>query len=931
MEGVVEEIIEGSSLSCVLCYMSTKPEGVKLGGMYQFGDLVAHHFCLIMASGLAQNGEDDEGILGFLCSDIEREMRRGHKLKCYLCKKNNATVGCSVKTCHKSFHLPCCLTSGGLSQFFGNFNSYCCEHRPKQRVPECYWKRDISSSKIKSSKPGPSKLFGQCGVCLDRMPLKPGGYSTLWTPCCKGWFHRKCIEAMADAAGCHFVKCPLCNNKEVFEKEMLRYGIYIPDRDAKWETDENAFEDLYIRHSTCDSQVCLCPQGREHNVEDTDFELILCELCGSQGVHVACAGLDPVNLRWKCDICLGAIKLKNVKEIEKKIDKIGGNEKVWVMDQDSTDEESEEEYEEIKDFSDSEVFEKCFQGNDTKIWSAITSICKIDLKKIDLEKTKIANKDDVMRKKPGININLLKSEIEHDEIDDDEEEYMEVFNCEECNFDCDSEEGLNRHMKLHDPNREFACEECGLRFMKERHVGIHARIHTGEKPFRCDLCMNKFAESWSLKLHMSKHDTRRKFACSYCTLRFKSSIGLKVHIQKQHSVKKDESLDGSSNPDHDSVLEDQPSTSSSAYYGGGKPTSAGLAWLDSIKQESDRQSGSDVDSQDSSRGGVSRGQSSSVRSSRSRERTSSPNIEDAGWRKNKPKVKSYHPMTSKLKSSPESLDHNYSSGPDEIKSKDSNKKSRKLSKEFLESKEDAKPFTLKIKKSNRSWLDERSGSDGEESDSSIKRMRLELSEESNEATEFQIKNDKNSKKPKSDSVHTADDEPDSSPRRSTRGSKVRVSLDEDDKIWCHKMEITVGRADKKPEKDSESNSKIIEKEVDDDVSILSPCVQEPKHEEIIDLLSESEEEPEDPPQTETESDDFSIKSDEPPDPIDDLLDDSGSESGSENRQKTKTCLNHSANTKKPTTDHDYVRDDDTDDETCSEYEDLFVSDHEDRS
>ena len=78
-------------------------------------------------------------------------------------------------------------------------------------------------------------------------------------------------------------------------------------------------------------------------------------------------------------------------------------------------------------------------------------------------------------------------------------------------------------------------------------------------------------------------------------------------------------------------------------------------------------------------------------------------------------------------------------------------------------------------------------------------------------------------------------------------------------------------------------------------------------------------------------DDFSIKSDEPPDPIDDLLDDSGSESGSENRQKTKTCLNHSANTKKPTTDHDYVRDDDTDDETCSEYEDLFVSDHEDRS
>ena len=50
----VGEVMEGTTLTCVLCFMSTKPEGVKLGGLYQVGDLVAHHFCLIMASGLAQ-------------------------------------------------------------------------------------------------------------------------------------------------------------------------------------------------------------------------------------------------------------------------------------------------------------------------------------------------------------------------------------------------------------------------------------------------------------------------------------------------------------------------------------------------------------------------------------------------------------------------------------------------------------------------------------------------------------------------------------------------------------------------------------------------------------------------------------------------------------------------------------------------------------
>jgi len=885
MEERVVEVQEGATLTCVLCFMSTRPEGVKLGGLYRVGDLVAHHFCLIMASGLAQNGEDDEGILGFLSNDIERELRRGQKLKCYLCKKTNATVGCCVKSCHKTFHLPCCLSSGGLSQFFGNFDSFCSEHRPKQRVPECYWKRDISSNKIKSSKPGPTKLVGQCGVCLDRMQLKPGGYSSLWTPCCKGWFHRKCIDAMADAAGCHFIKCPLCNNKEVFEKEMLRFGIYIPDRDARWETDENAFEDLYVRHSTCDTQVCLCPHGRDHNVEDTDFELILCELCGSQGVHVMCAGLDPVNLRWKCELCLGAIKHKHVKEIEKKIDKLGGTEKYWLMDQDSSDDEDKNEN--LQDFSDAEVFEKCFKGSDARIWSAITSICKIDLKKIDLERTNIANQEDVMIKRAVIHT-TVKNEREVTESKD--QEYIDAFNCEECNFDCDSDEGLKRHMKLHDPSREFACVECGLRFLKERHVSIHARIHTGEKPFRCDMCLNSFAESWSLKLHMSKHDPRRKFGCVFCTLRFKSRNALNTHVEKLHAaIKEEHPYEDETEKDVMEAEFDQPSTSSSGYFGVGKPTSAGRAWLESVKQETGRINCFDSDSQHSHDESLSRGKSISSRKSTSRERTSSPNIENVGWRKNKPKIKIYHPRSSKLKSSPKYLDHNYSSGPDE---KNSKIFQRKLSKEFLESKDDlVKPFTLKIKKSSRSWLDERSvSSSDDDSDINVKRLRLEQYEDSNGTPDFLESND----------VMKSDIREPSSQfkQRASIGSNVRTSLDEDDRIWCHKMKI-----------DAEEGS-IRTQNTDDDVSILSSVTQDKEFEGVINI-SESETGEENISQEVSESDDFSIKSDELPDPIDDLLADSASES---DLGLTRRSIKH-------VPDHDYVRDGNSEDETCSESED----------
>jgi hypothetical protein len=35
---------------------------------------------------------------------------------------------------------------------------------------------------------------------------------------------------MASTAGCHFFKCPLCNNTKEFREEMMQFGIYLPDQ-----------------------------------------------------------------------------------------------------------------------------------------------------------------------------------------------------------------------------------------------------------------------------------------------------------------------------------------------------------------------------------------------------------------------------------------------------------------------------------------------------------------------------------------------------------------------------------------------------------------------------------------------------------------------------------------------------------------------------
>ena len=78
-----------------------------------------------------------------------------------------------------------------------------------------------------------------CGVCLediseqDMKECQSDGKflsdSYLWAPCCNGWFHKNCVESLAKSTG-YFFKCALCNNKENFENEMKKFGVYVPER-----------------------------------------------------------------------------------------------------------------------------------------------------------------------------------------------------------------------------------------------------------------------------------------------------------------------------------------------------------------------------------------------------------------------------------------------------------------------------------------------------------------------------------------------------------------------------------------------------------------------------------------------------------------------------------------------------------------------------
>ncbi|XP_017938370.1 G2/M phase-specific E3 ubiquitin-protein ligase isoform X2 [Manacus vitellinus] len=272
---------------CVLCGQTDDcPE--KYGEKKTFVEcnLTVHYYCLLMSSGIWQRGEEDEGVDGFLITDIRKEVNRAAKLKCNICKKKGASIGCVAPKCKRSYHFPCGIKRECIFQFMEDFRSYCWEHKPVQTFLD---KESTGAS--------------QCTICLDLVEHLPA-YTVLKSPCCKSaWFHRECLQYQALSAGIFFFRCTVCNNMDKFQKEMLRMGIYIPERDASWELEENAYQDLLQCYQHCDIRRCLCKKGRDYNEPDSKWEIKRCQCCGSRGTHLACSSLKSWEQNWECIEC----------------------------------------------------------------------------------------------------------------------------------------------------------------------------------------------------------------------------------------------------------------------------------------------------------------------------------------------------------------------------------------------------------------------------------------------------------------------------------------------------------------------------------------------------------------------------------------------------------------------------------------------------
>lgn len=245
-----------------------------------------------MTDQCAQNGNDNEGFDGFLIKDIKETAKKIKTQVCEYCKKKNANLKCGNKKCQQYFHTNCGLQANIQFQFCYSFPVFCKQHEKKMN-------RETKKKNIDDN----------CLFCYEKVNDR----SSILMPCCKnGYAHQYCMKKYALTSGYYFLKCPLCGDRDICLKKLPEIGIFIPMRDAKWES-ENYFAEMAIPPKL---NCFKCESGdNSHKIQ----EWLLCNTCGSNGIHYKCLD-DPINADYTCNECIEIFeKVQKEKQQEQRL------------------------------------------------------------------------------------------------------------------------------------------------------------------------------------------------------------------------------------------------------------------------------------------------------------------------------------------------------------------------------------------------------------------------------------------------------------------------------------------------------------------------------------------------------------------------------------------------------------------------------------
>ncbi|KAH8396331.1 hypothetical protein KR222_008545 [Zaprionus bogoriensis] len=278
------------------CYICTKTSTQDADDVVLYGDwmikqdVTVHYFCLLLSTNLLQRGGDSSGILGFLLRDIRAEATAAQRRICVFCKQSGASVVCHK--CKVVFHMPCGLENRCVSHFCHQFPSYC-----ESCAPLDDYRRELLAQPPRNV---------TCDICMQAIPVFTLANITYGDCCRKGFAHRTCMRRHALSSG-YYLRCPWCRDKKFHDTIKLQ-SVYVPDRDATWERQPNAYRELHEKLLRCDAAECICPKGRSYN--RNTWSIQLCILCAATGTHFKCrvgalrlpnAGAEQPD--FKCSFC----------------------------------------------------------------------------------------------------------------------------------------------------------------------------------------------------------------------------------------------------------------------------------------------------------------------------------------------------------------------------------------------------------------------------------------------------------------------------------------------------------------------------------------------------------------------------------------------------------------------------------------------------
>ncbi|XP_055712920.1 G2/M phase-specific E3 ubiquitin-protein ligase-like [Phlebotomus papatasi] len=259
-------------MTCYVCRID-EDNSLLYGPIYTKDNIKCHYYCLLFGDRYVQRGEDHEGILGFLVSDIKHGAALKTKALCTFCKKPRAATKCAFKNCYKKFHFICGLKNGCLYQF-DEMLAFCNAH-----------------TGLEKTAPPEYSSENTCVICSEVL----GPYSPLdrIQAHCQliAWMHTDCVRRFALNAGYGF-KCLLCRKTD-FRSIVQKKGVFVPQRETEWIISqcEGGSQDPSSAPLLCGAKVCRFPGGRKFLLNTTIGET--CHSC-NRSVHPECVRYSGV-------------------------------------------------------------------------------------------------------------------------------------------------------------------------------------------------------------------------------------------------------------------------------------------------------------------------------------------------------------------------------------------------------------------------------------------------------------------------------------------------------------------------------------------------------------------------------------------------------------------------------------------------------------